>query len=291
VSKDFPLYNKRQLTSVFYKVTIDGKPLSAFETTLIEEIVYTDTSTGSDLVSITFFDPDYAIIGNPKIVRSTPCKVEAGYLTKYRTWIDGYISAVDVVFPQEGTPICTVHVMDKSYALNRVEKKRTFANLSYLAIAKKVASEYGLSFEGDSTTHSNKKEESVTQSYETDIQFLTGLASEIHFFVYVNGNKLYFKDKEKFMKTSTVDTLWYRKPPFDIISFTPRIIQADQLDEVEASDVDNKSKSTTKAKATTNKANNNSATPSSTNDSSSSAKSSSNGNLKYNKSTDTWERI
>jgi phage protein D len=249
MSKDFPSYSDRQMSSVFFKITLDGKPMSAFETTLIEEIVFEDTSTGSDLVSVTFHDPDYTVIANPKIVRSTPCKIEAGYMTKYRTWVDGYISAVDVEFPQEGNPVVTVHVMDKSYIMNRVERKRVFKNLTYAGIAQKIAKEYGFSFEGDTSGGGSKKEESVTQSYETDIQFLIGLASEIGYLVYVRESKLYFKDKEKFVKNNSWDTVWYRKPPFDIISFRPRVIQADQLDEVEESDIDSKSKKTSTASA------------------------------------------
>lgn len=245
-------YSDSSYTSIYYDITIDGKPLNPFVSTLVEEIVYEDTSTGSDLVSITIHDPDYAIIGDKSIVRSTPCKVVGGFLHDYRTWVNGYISAVDIDFPAEGTPVLTVHVMDKSYIMNRVERKKVYKNVTYKDVASKIAKTYGLAFEGDTSGQGSKKHETITQSYETDIQFLIGLASEIGYLVYVDSgkNKLYFKDKEKYIANKAWATIWYRKPPFDIISFRPRIIQADQLEEIEENDIDNKSKEETKAKST-----------------------------------------
>jgi uncharacterized protein len=232
----------------YFKIFLGGVPLSDIEHALVDEIIYEDTSTGSDLVSITINDPDYLIIGNRKIVKSTPCKVVGGYTNKYRTWIDGYVSMVDVNFPEEGFPSITIHVMDKSYIMNKVERKKVYKNMSYRDIASQIAKRYGLAFDGDSSGEGKKKHESVTQSYETDIQFLIGLASEIGYLVFVSGSKLYFKDKETFIKNASQGTLWYRRHPFDILDFRPRIIQADQLDEIEESDIDDKDKKKTSAK-------------------------------------------
>lgn len=235
--------------AVYYKVYLGGKQLTAFENNLIEEIVYEDTSTGSDLCSITIHDPDYHIIGDKRIVKSTTCKVIAGYKNSYWTWVDGYVSAVDVDFPEEGYPMITIHVMDRSYLMNKLERKRVYKNMSYYAIAKSVAKVYGLSFDGDSSGDGGKKQESVSQSYETDIQFLQGIADEIGYMVWVDSSKkLHFKDREKYLSHKPYATLWYKKPPFDIINFRPRIIEADQPDEIASSDIDNKDKKKTTAK-------------------------------------------
>jgi hypothetical protein len=246
-------YKDDSYLSLHYQIWIDNLALSPFENSLVEEIMYEDTSTGSDLVSITIVDPDYAIIGNPKIMKSTPCRVAGGYRTDYRTWIDGYISAVDVDFPETGSPTMVIHVMDKSYIMNRVERKKVYKNMSYNDIAKKLAQTYGLAFSGDSSGEGGKKHESVTQSFETDIQFLIGLASEIGFLVYYDSSasKLYFKNKDSFTKQDPSHSIWYRKDPFDIISFRPRIIQADKPDEFTDGDVDNKTKKETGSKTTT----------------------------------------
>jgi uncharacterized protein involved in type VI secretion and phage assembly len=251
-------YKNDSYKSIYYKIWIDNIALSPFEHSLVEEVVFEDTSTGSDMVSITVIDPDRTLIDNPKIMKSTPCRVDGGYITDYRTWINGYISAVDVDFPEEGSPVMTIHIMDRSYIMNRVERKKVYKNMTYGAIAKKIATSYGLSYSGDTSGDGNKKHESVTQSYETDIQFLIGLASEIGYLVYVDSanNRLYFKDKSKFSDKNASNTLWYKHHPFDIISFRPRVIQADQLDEVEQSDIDNKTKSQTGSKATSKNGNN-----------------------------------
>lgn len=236
------------LTPIF-KIFLDGKPLTDFEHSLVEEVTYEDTSTGSDLASITIHDPDYVIIGDKRIIKNSRCKVQGGWTTKFRTWIDGYVSAVDVDFPEEGYPTITLHVMDKTYIMNKVEKKKVFKNMSYKDIVAKVASQYGLKVSTDSTELSTKKHETVTQSFETDIQFLSGLAEEIGFLLFYKSddNSLNFKDKEGYFKKGPNATLWYRRYPFDILSFRPRIIQADQLDEMEDDDIDDKEKKKTNA--------------------------------------------
>lgn len=233
----------------YFRIYLGGKPLSDYEHMLVDEVIYEDTSTGSDMVSITIHDPDYLIIGDKRIVKSTECKVEGGWTTKYRTWINGYISAVDVDFPSEGFPTITLHVMDKTYLMNKLERKKVYTNMTYKDIVSQVAKRYGLKVSCDSTELSNEKHESVSQSYETDIQFISKLAEEIGFLVFYNSDDstLYFKEKDKYFNVKPKATLWYRRYPFDILSFRPRIIQADQLDEIEEEDIDDKDKKTTKA--------------------------------------------
>lgn len=220
-------------------------------------MVWEDSSTGSDIVSITIQDPDYVFLGDARLLESTPCKVQAGYTTDFYDWVDGYVSAVDVDFPEEGFPSLTLHIMDKSYVMNKLERKKVYKNLSRNAIAGQIAKRYGLKFSGDSSGDGGKKVESITQSYETDIQFLISQADEIGFLVYVYGDTLFFKNRETFIKKPSVGTLWYRKEPFDIINFQPRIIQADQMDELEEEDIDDKKKEKTKGKVTNTKKTNN----------------------------------
>lgn len=235
----------------FFRISLAGRPLSDFEHTLVEEINYEDTSTGSDLVSITIHDPDYILIGDKRLMKSTPCKVEGGWTNKYRTWVDGFLSAVDVDFPETGLPTVTLHVMDKSYLMNKVERRKVYKNVTYRDIAAQTAKRYGMAFEGDTSgTLGKKKHESVSQSFETDIQFLIGRAEEIGYLVFVKGNKLYWKDKDRYEKVSAAVTLWYRRYPYDVLSFRPRIIQADQPDELEEENIDNMNKKTTGSKST-----------------------------------------
>lgn len=289
-------YSSDKNQEIYFKIYLAGKELAAHENTLVEEIVYEDTSTGSDLCSITIHDPDYLIIGDKRIVKSTACKVIGGYKRDYKTWIDGFISAVDVDFPAEGYPTITLHIMDRTYLMNKLERKKGYKNMTYTAIAQAVAKMYGLSFDGDSSGGGGKKQESITQSYETDIQFLQGIANEIGYLVWVDSNrKLHWKDKESFMKSNASTTLWYKKAPFDIISFRPRIIQADQMDEVEESDIDSKDKKPTTAKVTKTPAKDSSKTSGSKgsgnkNTSGKKPGASSGGEMVYNPHTGTWTR-
>lgn len=283
----------------YFRIYLGGQPLSDFEHSLVEEIVYEDTSTGSDLVSITIHDPDYVIIGDKRIVKSTACKVEGGWTNKYKTWVDGYVSAVDVDFPEEGYPTITIHVMDKSYLMNKLERKKVYKNMSYCAIAGQIAKQYGLKLVADNNGKGGETHESVTQSYETDIQFLIGLAGEIGYLVFVKGSELHFRNKDNFFNSKPKVTLWYRRFPFDILSFRPRIVQADQLDELEETDIDDKDKKTTKAQTkkdnssgggggSSGGSNSNSGGGSSSSGGSSNQSS---GDMRYNPYTGKWEKV
>ena len=67
--------------------------------------------------------------------------------------------------------------------------------------------------------------ETITQSNESDIAFLTKLAEEEDYLVYVEDNTGYFVKKPT--NPTSQATLVYKESPYDIISFSPRITKGE----------------------------------------------------------------
>lgn len=221
----------------YFEVWIGGKKLSSERHKLIEEVRYEDHATGSDIATVIIVDPLYDLIGDPMFVRKTPLKIVGGYRLDNRTMLDGYISAVDYTFPEDGAPTITIHAMDNSQKMDRKLVKRTFKKMSRKAIIEQIARENGFGFESKGgNAKSSKVEDSTSQSKESDIQFITQLAEECNMIVYVEGNTIHLE--ERAYTEAPQGTLAYRKAPFNIITFTPRFVQKEIPEEEEESDID-----------------------------------------------------
>lgn len=227
----------KHLREPMFEVWIGGKKLSEARHRLIEEVRYEDHATGSDIVTITIVDPLYELIGDPMIVRKTAVKVVGGYRLDNRVMLEGYISMVDFNFPDDGTPTVVITAMDSSQKMDRKLVKRTFKKTTRKAIIGQIAAENGLGFSSKGGNDKlTKVEDSLSQSNESDIQYVTQLANECDMIVYVEGETLYLE--ERAYTEAPQGTLAYRKAPFNIISFTPRYVQKDIPDEEEESDID-----------------------------------------------------
>jgi hypothetical protein len=227
-------------------IEINGKRLTDVQHKFIEEVVYEDHATGSDICSVTISDPNFEFISDPIFAKSTKFKLIGGYLMKHRTMLDGFISAVDYIYPQDNTPQLSIYAMDKSHILDRKEKKRKWENKTPFQIVQLIAQEYGLAFDGKANKLATKKEESISQSNETDMSLLMGLADQCEMLVYVKGNTLYFHERNYGSEPQAV--LKYRQAPFDIIEFTPRFIQKDAPIEEDEQNINSKGE-TEKGKA------------------------------------------
>jgi phage protein D len=231
----------------YFIIYLNGKNLTARMKQLIEEVVYEDTSTGSDLLTIVIRDPDFTLLSDPLIMKSTPVKFWGGFHNNYREMFNGFISMVDADFPEDGIPSLTITCMDASHMMNKIERKKVYKNMRGDQIVSQIAKSYGLVPIVDKSP--GKVEESTTQSFETDIQFIQGLAEQDDFLTWVTGNALFYMKREHFMKQAPFRTYWYKKPPYDLINFRPRIIQADQKDTMDSSDIDSETNKTAKTTA------------------------------------------
>jgi hypothetical protein len=226
-------YNYEKVLAPYYEVWLGDQPLEGLEHSLIQEVVFEDTSSGSDLLTITFQDPDFILIDSPMIVKATPVKFVGGWLFDNKDLFSGYISAADVSYPANGVPTLTITCMDKSFMMDRIDRKEKYKDMRYDQIATQVAQRNGLAIV---TQNSGKVEETTTQSDKSDIQFLTDLAEELEWLVWVKDSTLYFLPPD--FGSSPTKTYWWRRPPFNLIEFSPRVIQADTKDGIDDHDLD-----------------------------------------------------
>lgn len=232
-----------------YQIFIGGKELDEFRYSMIQEVVYEDNATGSDLLSIYIEDPEFLFINDDIFVEEKQVKFIGGYSNNMRVMLEGYISIIDMDFPETGSPSLVIHCMDNTHLMNRVKKKRTWSNTTRGKVARQIFQEYGLRAKIED---SGAIIETINQSNETDIQFLTKLASEEvnPYLVYVEGGTGYFVRK-KILETPQT-TLDYRDGQMNILSFTPRINKETKQVEVRKSDVNLKDKQVDKAQANDN---------------------------------------
>lgn len=230
----------------YYRIYLQGKELDDFRQSMIEEVVFEDHSTGSDLLSIRVNDPEFIFLDDDIFIEEAKVKFVGGYSNEYRVMFEGYVSVIDVMFPNTGSPQLTLHCMDNTHVMNRTKKKRTWNNKKRSDVVASIFKEYGFKTVIDP---SPSKEETISQSNETDISFLEKLAGEEtdHYLVYVEQGVGYYVKKKILNKHQAV--LDYRGGNNDIIAFNPRINKEVKQIEVNKANVNTKDKKVDKAKA------------------------------------------
>lgn len=242
------ILNEKILREPYFEIWIDGKPLDPEINELVEEVIYEDHATGSDICSVTINDPEMKLISDPLFASETPFKLIGGYRLLRRVMLEGFISAVDYEFTEDGIPRLTIHAMDKSHIMDRVLRSRTFKKMSRYSVVQAIAKEYKFKFSGNPNKKALEVEESIAQSNETDIQFLMNIANECDMIVYIKGDTLYFHERN--FTTTPQATLTYRNYPFNLISFTPRLVQKEIPIVEQKQDVEKKTGKVTKSTAT-----------------------------------------
>ena len=235
--------------SAFYKVYINGKEIDLERKLCITSINITEQISGSDTMTITVQDPEMVYISDNIYKSNTPIKVELGWNEDTFTYVfDGFISAIDIAFPENGMPTLTLTCLDITHNMNRTKKTRSWDKVTSADVIKKIAKEYGLKYVIQ-PNYTFKREDSISQSDQTDIEFIEGLCDdEMDLFICkVIGRTLYYIKKG--VLSSPVYEAHYREYPFDLISFSPQINIEEKKDEEKSSDIDdNKSKDTATAK-------------------------------------------
>ena len=215
-----------QVAEYSYKIYIGGKLLDDTRMMNIEEIVYEENATGSDLLQIYIHDPDMKFMEDSILVEKAAVKFEAIYIStlgeKSTLSFKGYISIIDISITEDGVPQLALHCMDDTFLMDLTPKNRTWEKTKVSNVVSKIFKEYGFKTKIDATS---KTVESIAQSNETDITFLTKLADEENYLVYVENGTGYFVKRPT--KPTSQATLVYRETPYDIISFAPRITKGE----------------------------------------------------------------
>ena len=277
-------YKQGEVLAIVYDVWISGTKLGMNKKACINSISIKETVEGSDSATIQISDPEFLYIEDNIFIEDNSIKIKLGWSnTTYRVTFNGYISAIDINFDSDGIPKLTITCMDNTHVMNRKKKNETYKNCTSAEVVKKIVQSYGYSCVVDSS-YSFKRQETITQSNQTDIDFITKLAGdEVYpFTARLVGNTFYY------VKMGKLDTpkmsLTYKKYPHEVISFTPKINKESKQVEISGASVDTSSKSVSSSTGTVK-----SDSGSSTKNGSSSSKSSS-GGYTYNPSTKKWTK-
>ena len=277
-------YKQGEVLAIVYDVWISGTKLGMNKKACINSISIKETVEGSDSATIQISDPEFLYIEDNIFIEDNSIKIKLGWSnTTYRVTFNGYISAIDINFDSDGIPKLTITCMDNTHVMNRKKKNETYKNCTSAEVVKKIVQGYGYSCVVDSR-YSFKRQETITQSNQTDIDFITKLAGdEVYpFTARLVGNTFYYVKMGK-LETPKM-SLTYKKYPHEVISFTPKINKESKQVEISGASVDTSSKSVSSSTGTVK-----SDSGSSTKNGSSSSKSSS-GGYTYNPSTKKWTK-
>lgn len=225
------------MIAFWWKVFINDRELVGKERSCIEELAFSNPINGSDTVTIKLADPEMTFVDDNIYIDNAPIRVSWGlHDTLFHKDFSGYISAIDITFPDTGIIEMTLTVMDGSHIMHRTKKKRTWSNTTNAAVVKQIASEYGFKCELESG-YDFKTEETISQDNKTDLELIEDLAGneDDKFYCKLIGDTIHYK-KQGLIQDPVVG-LTYRKFPYDLLSFSPQITIEDKKQDEETSDI------------------------------------------------------
>lgn len=239
-----------EVLAIIYDVWISGTKLGIGKKAYINSISVKETVKGSDTATLQITDPEFLFIEDDIFLEDNPIKLKLGWdNSTYRVEFEGYISAIDIDFDSTGCPKLTLTCMDNTHIMNREKKSETFKNCTSADVVKKKCAEYGFTCVVDDS-YSFAVQETITQSDQTDIDFITKLANdEVYpFTARLVGNTFYYVKMGKLEKTPKM-TLTYRKYPHEIISFSPKINKETKKNKVKSASMDTSNKKISEAES------------------------------------------
>lgn len=222
-----------------YTISISGKELGDEFLPYIQRVHLRKVSNGSSLLTIVVEDADYNFISEDLFIEEADIKF-VGRIEGKKHEFDGYISLVDVNFPEQGTPSLTLNCMDTSHLMNAENKTRNWEGKRLDEVARDIAKDYGLKVDADKLG----SKQNFSQSSQSDIKFLTESAKslyDVEAYCKVIGDTLILKKKNVIAKP--METISYREKDFKLKSFRPRIDKTTVKKEITKTDVDISSKS------------------------------------------------
>lgn len=234
-----------------WNVWVSGTMLEEEKKRCITSLELTETVEGADSAVITISDPQFLFLEDNIFLEDNPVRIMLGWdNTTYREDFQGYISTINIQYGTDGIPVLTLTCMDNTHIMNREKKDRTFKDTTSAEVVKNICAEYGYTCVVEEG-YDFEVQETITQSHQTDIDFITGLAENE---VYPFTARL-VGEEFQYVKMGKLDTpkqtLTYRKYPYEIISFTPQINKESKQVEIKSSKTDTENKSVNNASAKT----------------------------------------
>ena len=274
-----------KVMACIWSVSINGVALDLQRKRSITSIQIDTQCDGSDTATIDITDKDLVYINDNIFIEDATISISMMFVgTTDKITFNGYVSAIDINFPEDGMPVLSLTCLDGTHVMNRTKKKRSWINVTRFQ-AQKIAAEYGFKFEGE-TSYNGVVEDTISQSDQTDIEFLEDLASQEDelYSCKLRGDTLYYKKKN--MTAEAVMAIHYKKYPYEVRSFSPRINKETMQDSTTVADVATDTKKTDTATSTGSSKSNIQGTKVSGGSSSGNPSS---GAMTYDPSTQTWK--
>lgn len=245
------MYKDGELLAITYDVWINGSKLGIDKKQCITDINVKETVEGADICTIKLADPEFLYLEDDLFVTDAKVKVNLGWVgVTYRETFEGYISTLDIEFPDTGIPTMTITCMDRTHVMNRKKNSRTFKNTTNADVVQQIVRSYGFKCVIESD-YSFKVQETITQSNQTDIDFITNLAGdEVYpFTARLKGDTFYYVKQGHL--GNPVMSLTYLNYPHEIINFSPKINKESKQVEISDSSASTSNKKATTTKVTT----------------------------------------
>ena len=225
------------VTSLFWEMYVNNTLVDLDGRACITSIVIDELCDGSDTCTIDIMDPNFRFIEDNIFIEDASITLNFGFNEDTdRQHFSGYISAIDISFPEEGSPSLTITCLDESHLMNREKKSRTWENVSRADLVRKIAQEYGLGVDIE-PNYNWTTEKSIAQSKQSDIEFLESLAGqerEPFMCKLVSGVIVY---RKKGVTQTPTTTIGYKTYPFDVVSFAPQITKESRQEKITDGDV------------------------------------------------------
>ena len=218
-----------------FGVTIKGKPLSSDRLDSITGIEINQEVGTSDTATLSVTDAHLKYIEDDIYVKDSEIVISITLEDDpFKVLFVGYISAIDIEFPEDGAPKLQIHCIDKGHEMTREKKKRSWSDVTSSQVVQQIAQEYGYQcyVEPD---YPFPVQASIVQSDKTDLEFLEELAGdELDLFVCnlvtdTNGKTTVFYVIEGHLNKQNPVVIAYRNYDkdsgacYDIKSFSPKI--------------------------------------------------------------------
>lgn len=200
--------------SVQFKDSI--KDLSGFELTLNNW----NDGDGASAPGFKYSDDEHNFVLGQRV------ELQIGYadMPRLETMMIGEITALDPQFPSSGAPTITIRGLDRLHRMRNRPQTRTWERMTDDEIARKIADDNQMGFEGDATS---PRHQLVPQNNLDSIAFLLERAKRINFEVFVRNDRLVFRKPRE-----TADAELALEWGTSLVSFSPSLTLARQISKV-----------------------------------------------------------
>ena len=165
--------------SIGINIAIRGENIPFADRENLKSLEIDKTLKGADTMTISLYDEGLRFIEDDIYCKDVPISCDMyfhGYAEKQSFY--GYISEITPVFPEDGSPYVELYCLDKTHLMQRVKNTHSWHNVRSVDVVQEICAGYGWNLiSTGADEYEYLKEETISQSNQTDIEFLEQLAS------------------------------------------------------------------------------------------------------------------